>query len=61
MHFVFSTLGENKTKMKRCIPHNQLCLSAYLDFTERNGNEKNNESLFFPWEKQREAVQQVRS
>ena len=37
--FVFSTLGENKTKMKKCIPHIQLCLSAHLDFTERNSNE----------------------
>ena len=37
--FVFSTLGENKTKMKKCIPHIQFCLSAHLDFTERNSNE----------------------
>ena len=37
--FVFSTLGENKTKMKKCISYIQFCLSARLDFTERNSNE----------------------
>ena len=36
--FVFSTLGENKTKMKKCIPHIHFCLSVHLDFTERNSN-----------------------
>ena len=38
--FVFSTLGENKTKMKKCIPHIQFCLSAHLNFTERNKSQE---------------------